>query len=200
MYKLFVAGIDEAGRGPLVGPVTAACVVLRAGYKNSKIKDSKKLSEKQRNALFNEIVAASLAHSIISVGSRRIDRLNILQATKKAMCLAAERVSAQLDAKFGKSLLHVMTDGNMRLDLSFSQESVVKGDSKLLAISAASILAKVARDRLMQTLDDKYPGYGIEAHKGYPTKFHKEQVAILGPSPAHRMTFSGVKEHAGKFI
>lgn len=196
MYKLFLAGIDEAGRGPLVGPVTAACVVLMPGYKNSRIKDSKKLSEKQRNMLFAEIVEASIAYSIISVGSRRIDSLNILQATKKAMCLAAVKVQMQLQEKFGESCLHVLIDGNMKLSLPFSQESIVKGDSKLLSISAASILAKVERDRLMQSLDGKYPGYGIDAHKGYPTKFHKAQVAALGPSPAHRLTFSGVKEHA----
>lgn len=197
MKNLFLAGIDEAGRGPLVGPVTAACVVLEPGYQNSRITDSKKLSEKVRNSLYEEIRDASLAYSVVSVGSRRIDRINILAATKLAMSLCAMKVSEKLSARFGVSgSLHCLVDGNMQIPGLSSYESIVKGDSKILLIAAASILAKVERDRLMQRLEEKYPGYGIEKHKGYPTKFHKERVKDLGPTPAHRLTFAGVREHA----
>ncbi|MCB0336039.1 MAG: ribonuclease HII [Bdellovibrionales bacterium] len=179
-----IAGIDEAGRGPLAGPVVAAAVVLPEGYQNPLITDSKKLSAKKRELLAVEIKQVACSYSIVAVGHRRIDRLNILQATRTAMKLAAARV----DADF------IRIDGNVGIDCAVPFETVVQGDSKHIEISAASILAKVYRDELMTTLDRKYPGYGFSGHAGYPTKSHKEAIATQGPCPVHRLSFRGVKE------
>lgn len=196
--RFAVGGIDEAGRGPLAGPVTAACVVLPPCYHNDRIGDSKQLSHKLREELYPEIVQSAVAWSVVSVGPRRIESLNIRQATALAMRLAAERVFVKLAAKCPKLTrrdLHLLIDGNMLLETDLSQDAIVKGDSRVLAIAAASILAKVTRDRLMLTLDLHYPGYGFAGHKGYPTKPHIEKVAELGVSMAHRRTFSGVREY-----
>jgi len=179
-----IAGIDEVGRGPLAGPVVAAAVVFPPEYKNSEINDSKQLSKKKRESLIETIKANALSWSIISVGHRRIDLLNIREASRFAMKLALARVNAE----------YALVDGNTRLDSPLPHEAIIKGDSKFIQIAAASILAKVYRDHLMEVLDCKYPGYGFAKHAGYPTKFHREAIAKLGPCPIHRTTFKGVKE------
>ena len=179
-----ICGVDEAGRGPLAGPVVAAAVIFPTGYKNSAINDSKQLSALKREQLVNVIKESSLAWAIIGVGPRRIEQLNILGATKLAMKLAVERVNADL----------ALIDGNQRINISIPQRTVVGGDAIHVEISAASILAKVWRDHLMKVLGAKYPGYGFEKHAGYPTEFHRSAVKLLGPSRVHRKTFAGVRE------
>jgi ribonuclease HII len=177
-----ICGVDEAGRGPLAGPVVAAAVVYDESYENADIRDSKVMSAKQRNALFEHIKETAFAWSIIAVGPRRIEEINILQATKLAMRLAVARVEADL----------VLIDGNQRIDCRLPQRTVVGGDRLHVQISAASILAKVWRDRLMETLGARYPGYGFEKHAGYPTPSHKRAIVELGPCRVHRKTFAGV--------
>ncbi|NLF25684.1 MAG: ribonuclease HII [Deltaproteobacteria bacterium] len=182
---MLIAGIDEAGRGPLAGPVVAAAVVFNDGYYNPQIRDSKQLSAKKREELAQVVKQAAVAWSIVAVGPRRIDRMNIRQATKLAMSLALRRVKADF----------VLIDGDMLIDTALPQRNVVKGDSLHVEISAASILAKVHRDQLMRVLDSKYPGYGLAKHAGYPTKSHRDAISKLGPSCIHRRTFAGVKEY-----
>lgn len=181
---MLVAGIDEAGRGPLAGPVVAACVVFPKNYSNKDITDSKKLSKKKRDSLVSEIKENAIEYSVVAVGHKRIDKLNIREATKIAMKNAAFRVKAD----------KYLIDGNMLIDIPFSQEAIVKGDSKFIQISAASILAKTYRDNLMEVLDLKYPGFNFTKHAGYPTKAHKLAIQNLGPSTVHRKTFRGVSE------
>lgn len=185
--RLIVAGIDEAGRGPLAGPVTVAATVFRPGYKNSKIQDSKKLSKLQREKLYSEIINNCLAYEIVNLSPKEIDEINIRQATLKGMRLCAKKILE----KFPNSSF--LIDGNMDLGSEFCSEYVIKGDAKFLTISAASILAKVSRDRIMKEYDKDFPQYGFAQHNGYPTKMHKELVQKHGPCPIHRMTFSGVK-------
>lgn len=180
-----IAGADEAGRGPLAGPVVGAAVVLPEGYINPEIKDSKKLSPKKRELLFIEITSKAVAWSVVAVGHKRIESLNILNASLLAMALATIRCKAEM----------VLVDGNQRLPIDLTQRTIVGGDGKEVAISAASIIAKVCRDRLMRKLDEFYPGYGFSSHFGYPTSEHRESIIRLGPSPIHRKTFSGVKEY-----
>ena len=190
---------DEAGRGPLAGPVTAACVVFAPQYYNEKITDSKKLSEKQRGVLYGEIIQNALAYSIVSVGQSRIDRLNILGATKLAMFYAVKRVygsismvSPELDCG-----IRILIDDNQLITpfqnsdfgVQLYQEAIVKGNAKVAQISAASILAKVTRDRLMLKMARQYPGYGFEVHKGYPTKAHYEKIKELGVCKVRRRSF-----------
>ena len=182
--NVLVAGVDEVGRGPLAGPVVAAAVVLPEGFTNPGIVDSKKLKASQRESAAEIIRKNALSWSLIAVGSRRIDKINIREATRLAMSLAVRRVSAD----------RVLIDGNMPIHTELPQETVVKGDAKHIEIAAASILAKVYRDNLMKTLDEKYPGYNFSKHSGYPTKAHKAAVAELGPCPVHRVSFRGVKE------
>lgn len=174
--------MDEAGRGPLAGPVVAAAVVYNEGFTDPRIKDSKALSAKQREHLFEYIKETALSWSIVAVGPRRIDQINILQATKLAMRLAVERISADL----------VLVDGNQPILTSINQRTVIGGDRLHVEISAASILAKVWRDRLMDKLATRYPGYGLEKHAGYPTAAHRAALVELGPSRVHRKTFAGV--------
>ena len=189
-----IAGADEAGRGPLAGPVTGACVVLPVGYEHKYLKDSKKLTALQRESAFVDIVNSALAFSVVCVGNRRIDLINIRQASRLAMKLAAFRVHRQL---FGEAIINpnfwLLIDGNMGLDTGFNETTIIKGDAKVKEISAASILAKVTRDWLMSVLDNKYPGYGLNGHKGYPTKAHLNSISTLGPTCVHRKTFKGVK-------
>ncbi len=194
-HNFWTAGIDEAGRGPLAGPVTAACVCLPKKFRDSAIGDSKKLSAAERELAEVEIKSVALAFSVVSVGHHRIERLNIREATRTAMLLASNRVFAQLSERHGIGRIIYLIDGNTPIATSHAQETIVKGDDTLLAISAASILAKVARDRLMSTLSQKYTGYGFEQHKGYATDTHRRQIVALGPSPVHRRTFAGVREH-----
>ncbi len=180
--SMLICGVDEAGRGPLAGPVVAAAAVFDESFTHPEIQDSKALTAKQRNRLFDYITQSASSWSIIAVGPRRIEELNILQATKLAMKLAVERVAADL----------VLIDGNQPIVCALPQRTVIGGDRLHVQISAASILAKVWRDRLMETLGKKYPGYGLEKHSGYPTPAHKKAIIELGPCRVHRRTFAGV--------
>lgn len=203
---LFIAGIDEAGRGPLAGPVTAACVVLPSSFTNSEITDSKKLTTVQRERLYGEIINIATAYSVISVGSKRIDVINIREATRLAMRLCAEKVYLALLKGTPKKyvepsclpVLHILIDGNTAIETSFTQETIIKGDEKIVSISAASILAKVTRDRLMVKLGQLYPDYDLAGHKGYSTQFHREAIKRKGPSKIHRLNFAGVREFVRK--
>jgi len=184
-YKT-IAGVDEAGRGPLAGPVMAAAVILTPEFDISGIDDSKKLSEKAREALYERITAKAKTWAVALVDAGEIDRINILQSTKKAMVKAIHSLKAQPD--------YVLVDGNQRLKIDLRQQTIVGGDGKSASIAAASILAKVARDRLMARYHEKWPEYDFLAHKGYATKKHMEAIKKYGPCPMHRMTFNKVKE------
>lgn len=177
----YLAGVDEAGRGPLAGPVFAAAVILDDDVLIDGINDSKKLSEKKRDELYDIIREKAAAYSVCAVSEARIDEINILQATFQAMRGAVERLEIKPD--------YVLIDGNKSPGLASGHETVVKGDSKSMAIAAASILAKVARDRYMLRMAKKYPGYGFEQHKGYGTKAHYEAIERLGVSEIHRRSF-----------
>jgi ribonuclease HII len=176
-----IAGIDEAGRGPLAGPVIAAAVVLDAANPIAGLRDSKKLSEKKRESLYQEIMAKALAVGIGRAEPEEIDAINILQATMLAMQRAF----------FDMSLMptQVLVDGNRSPQLPCSCAAIVKGDDKIIEISAASIIAKVTRDREMVRMDKKYPGYGFAQHKGYPTRAHKALIKQQGLSEIHRKSF-----------
>ena len=179
-YKL-IAGVDEAGRGPLAGPVCVASVILPDNAYLEKINDSKKLTDKVKDRLYDEIMEIAIAYSIVLVSHEEIDRLNILNATFKGMCDAVNSLSVKPD--------YVLIDGNRIKGMEIPHECVVKGDSKSISIAAASILAKVTRDRLCLEHDALYPEYGIAKHKGYPTAEHMDAVRKYGPSPIHRLTF-----------
>lgn len=181
----YVAGVDEAGRGPLAGPVVAAAVILDPENPIAGLMDSKKLSEKKREALAIEIRAKALAWAVASAQVEEIDQLNILQASLLAMRRAVMGLSIVPE--------RVQVDGNQCPQLGMPVEAIVKGDSLIPAISAASILAKVARDALMREMDREYPGYGLAGHKGYPTAGHIEALGKLGPTPIHRRSFGPVK-------
>lgn len=176
-----VAGVDEAGRGPLAGPVVAAAVILNPNQPITGLADSKLLSEKKRDALFDVIIAQALGYGIGWASPEEIDTVNILQAT----FLAMRRAKQQL--KISPSL--VLVDGNQDPQLGCPTQMIIQGDRLIPAISAASILAKVTRDRWMLQLDQQYPGYGFAQHKGYPTRAHKEAILHLGLSAVHRKSF-----------
>lgn len=176
-----VCGIDEAGRGPLAGPVCAAAVILPLGLEIEGLNDSKKLSEKKREALYDIITEKAVAYNIALVDEKTIDEINILQATFKAMRNAVESLSVKPDI--------ALIDGNQKPGLSIEQRTIVKGDAKSMSVAAASILAKVTRDRLMIKLDEEYPEYQFAKHKGYGTKLHYECLEKYGVSPVHRRTF-----------
>lgn len=195
----WVAGIDEAGRGPLAGPVTAACVCLPPRFSCDGVSDSKKLTATEREELEPIIRTAALAFAIVSVGHHRIDALNIREATRRAMLLAARRVHDELSQRFGDGRMVLLIDGNMKIETNHHQEPIVKGDDRIMSISAASILAKVTRDRIMCTLAKKYEGYGFENHKGYGTAEHRQEIAGRGPCRVHRRSFGGVREHLPGF-
>ncbi len=179
-FKL-VCGIDEAGRGPLCGPVCAAAVILPVDCEIDGINDSKKLSEKKREALFDVIKEKAVAWSVAMVDAKTIDEINILQATFTAMRNAVDGLSVKPDA--------ALIDGNQKPGLNIEQRTIVKGDAKSASIAAASILAKVSRDRYMKKLDEKYPEYKFSQHKGYGTKLHYEMIEEYGICPEHRKTF-----------
>ncbi|MTI14257.1 ribonuclease HII [Sansalvadorimonas verongulae] len=181
-----IAGVDEVGRGPLCGAVVTAAVILDPNKPIVGLNDSKKLSEKKRDALFDEIREKALAWAIGRCEVEEIDKLNILQATMVAMHRAVSRLSV-------KPTL-VLVDGNRTPDFGIPARAEVKGDGRIAEISAASILAKVVRDREMVELDKQYPGYGIAGHKGYPTKAHMEALKTLGVTPIHRRSFKPVRE------
>ena len=182
-----ICGVDEAGRGPLAGPVCAAAVILPKGLEIPGLTDSKKLTDKKRRELFPVIKELAVAYGIGLASHEEIDEINILQATYLAM----ERALAQLSVKPDIALI----DGNRAKDFGLPVRTVVKGDSLSMNIAAASILAKVARDRYITEMGEKYPEYNFQKHKGYGTKEHLEAIAKYGPSPIHRLTFKGVKEH-----
>ncbi len=178
------AGVDEAGRGPLAGPVVAAAVILPAGFSHPSIRDSKALSPAARERAFALIEDAAVAVAVASASPEEIDAINILQASLLAMRRSVDGLSHPPD------FLYV--DGRFPVPCLLPQEPLVRGDARCLSVAAASILAKVTRDRLMRDLDRLYPGYGFSAHKGYPTPEHYAALARLGPCPVHRMTFRGV--------
>lgn len=176
-----ICGLDEAGRGPLAGAVYAAAVVFRDDIFISGLNDSKKIAEKKREELFDEITEKAEAYNIAFASVEEIDALNILNASMLAMKRAAEGLTVSID--------YALADGNKVPNLSVMTEAVVKGDSISASIAAASILAKVSRDRYMRELDDMYPQYQFAKHKGYGTKLHYEMLRKYGPSPVHRITF-----------
>lgn len=176
-----ICGIDEAGRGPLAGPVCAAAVILPEGLEIPGLNDSKKLTDKKRRELFPIIEEQALAYGIGWASQEEIDDINILQATFLAMSRAVEQLNIRPDL--------ALVDGNRAPTLDLPVETVVKGDSLSASIAAASVLAKVSRDDVMLRMAEEYPGYGFEVHKGYGTKAHYEALRTLGPSPIHRRTF-----------
>lgn len=176
-----VCGCDEAGRGPLCGPVVAAAVILPLGVEIEGLNDSKKLTEKKREKLFDIIKEKAVAYAIAEASPEEIDEINILNASMLAMRRAVEALSVKAD--------FALIDGNCSRGFSIPTETVVSGDAKCASIAAASILAKVTRDRGCIELDKEYPMYGIAKHKGYPTKDHMNAVREHGPSPIHRKTF-----------
>ncbi len=176
-----VCGCDEAGRGPLCGPVVAAAVILPRGIEIEGLNDSKKLTEKKREKLFDIIKEKAVAYAIAEASPEEIDDINILNASMLAMCRAVESLSVKAD--------FALIDGNCSRGFKIPTETVVKGDAKSASIAAASILAKVTRDKGCIELDAMYPEYGIAKHKGYPTKDHMDAVRKYGPSPIHRKSF-----------
>ena len=185
-----IIGVDEAGRGPLAGPVVSAAVLLKVVSFNTRIDDSKKLSPSERESAFPDIINNSV-FGIGIVSEEIIDKINILEATRLSMQQAVNSLMRKLGDLKGKSL-YAIVDGNMKLDLPLPYMSIVKGDTKSLSIAAASILAKVTRDRIMFGYDNLYPEYGFSKHKGYPTKEHRDILREIGPSRIHRKSFAGV--------
>ena len=182
-----IAGVDEAGRGPLAGPVVSAAVVLPDGFKTGEIKDSKKLTPRQREQAYARIYAEAQAVGIGIVDPLEIDRINILQATRLSMIIALANLAPR------PSL--ALIDGNFKIPTRLPQQPIVKGDARSVSIAAASIVAKVSRDHLMQRYHEDYPQFGFNGHKGYPTKAHKGAIAQHGPCLIHRRSFRGVREH-----
>ena len=177
----YLAGVDEAGRGPLAGPVVAAAVIFKKNTLINNINDSKQLTEKQREQLFDKIITKALSYSVSIIDHNTIDEVNILNASMLAMKEAVEGLNIKPDL--------VLVDGNRKFSSELPVIPIVKGDSKSFSIAAASIIAKVTRDRLMKTLAIDYPEYLWEKNKGYPTKQHTEIINEIGPSPLHRKTF-----------
>jgi len=187
VIKGLLAGTDEAGRGPLAGNVVAAAVILNPEQIIVGLDDSKKLSEKKRESLAVEIKQKALAWSVVSISPQQIDEMNILQASLFAMKTAAEKLQVKPD--------HVFVDGNKTLlDCFCGNTAIIKGDARVAEISAASILAKVARDAQMLELHEQYPAYGFDKHKGYPTKVHREILKQIGPCPEHRRSYAPVRD------
>jgi ribonuclease HII len=186
-YNL-IAGCDEVGRGPLAGPLVAAAVILDRNHIIEGLNDSKKLSEKKRQVLYDEIVQHALAYSIVFIDEETIDEINVYQASKKGMIMAIEA----LDKKPDFILSDAMPLGQ------YKHEAIIKGDSKSATIAAASILAKVARDKYMIELDEVYPQYGFKAHKGYPTKQHIEALDTYGVLKIHRKSYKPIYQRLNK--
>lgn len=180
-----VAGVDEAGRGPLAGPVVAGAVILDPHNPIDGLQDSKRLTAARREALYVEIQEKALAWAVASADVEEIDRINILQATMLAMQRAVDALQPAAE--------HALIDGNRCPVLACPAQAIVKGDSRVAAISAASIMAKVSRDREMLSLDLQYPGYGLARHKGYPSKAHIEALESLGVTPIHRRSYAPVR-------
>lgn len=181
-----IGGVDEVGRGPLIGPVVACCCVLPEGFKLEGLTDSKKLTEKKREEFYEYLVKNTI-YGIGMISAEKIDEVNIYEATKLAMYEAIKNVRKQIDLEY------VLIDA-MPLDLDIPSNSIIKGDAKSISIAAASVIAKVTRDRLMIELDKKYPMYGYAKHKGYPTKKHIEAIHEYGLIEGYRKTYGPVKE------
>lgn len=181
----YIAGVDEVGRGPLVGPVVAACVVLPKNYKLDGLTDSKKLSEKKRDKFYEILMNDALGVGIGIISAEVIDEVNIYQASKLAMIEAIKNVNCKIE--------HVLVDA-MPLDLEIPSTSIIHGDALSLSIAAASVIAKVTRDKMMYELDIKYPMYGFGKHKGYPTKEHLENIKKYGILDNYRKSYKPVKE------
>ena len=181
-----IAGVDEVGRGPLVGPVVTACVILPENINLERLTDSKKLSEKKRNFFYDEIKRQAISIGIGIVSNEEIDKINIYEATKVAMKQAISNCDVKPE--------HVLIDA-MKLDLDIPSTSIIKGDLLSISISAASVIAKVTRDRMMYELDKKYPMYDFKSNKGYPTKEHLEAIKKYGIIPEHRKSYGPVKEY-----
>lgn len=184
-----IGGVDEVGRGPLIGSVVAACVVLPEDFHLEGLTDSKKLSEKKRNLFYDIIQEQALAIGIGIIDEKKIDEVNIYEATKLAMKEAIQNTNIKLD--------HVLIDA-MPLDISIPTTSIIKGDSKSISIAAASVIAKVTRDKMMYELDQKYPMYDLKHNKGYPTKKHLEAIQEYGITKYHRLSYGPVKEYQDK--
>ncbi len=182
-----VAGIDEAGRGPLAGPVVAAAVILPEHFELPGLNDSKQLSERQRNRLFPMIHEQALAVGIGVSRADEIDHINILQATLKGMTRAVQRLAVQPD--------FLLVDGISPVPVGIEQKTLTKGDCRSLSIAAASVVAKVVRDRIMVAYDRLFPEYGFASHKGYGSQGHRDAIARYGPCICHRRSFAGVREH-----
>ena len=187
-YNL-IAGIDEVGRGPLVGPVVTACVILPKGYVLEGLTDSKKLSEKKRDKFYDIIMNDAIAVGIGIIDNETIDKVNIYESTKLAMYQAIDNCKVKPD--------YILIDA-MKLDLDVPNVSIIKGDLKSISISAASVIAKVTRDRMMYDLDKKYPMYKFAKNKGYPTKEHVEAIEKYGIIVEHRKTFNPVSKYLGR--
>ena len=181
-----IGGVDEVGRGPLVGPVVAACCVLPEEFNLDGLTDSKKLSEKKRDYFFEEIKKQAITYGIGIVSEKRIDEINIYQATKEAMIMAINQCDPKPE--------YVLTDA-MKLDIDIPITPIIKGDLKSITISAASVLAKVTRDRMMYELDKKYPMYDFKSNVGYPTKKHLEAIEKYGIIPEHRRSYGPVADY-----
>jgi len=182
-----IAGVDEAGRGPLAGPVVAAAVILPPDIAIPGLDDSKVLTPSQRDRLYDTIREVCRAQNVAVVGTETIDAINILQAARLAMKQAVEGLGVVAD--------YVLIDGNQPIDVTIGQRTIVGGDGRSLSIAAASVLAKVHRDRLMTAYHETYPQYGFDRHKGYGTRHHRDRIREWGPCPIHRRTFKGVKEY-----
>lgn len=184
----FIAGVDEVGRGPLVGAVVAACVVLPEEFHLDGLTDSKKLSEKKRNFFFDEIKKQALGVGVGVIDEKKIDEVNIYEATKLAMKMAID------DCKKNCKIEHILIDA-MPLELDIPTTSIIKGDLKSITISAASVIAKVTRDRMLDELDEKFPMYDFKKNKGYPTKKHLAAIEEFGILPEHRRSYGPVKKY-----
>ena len=182
-----IGGTDEAGRGPLYGPVVAACVVLPKDFKLDGLNDSKKLSEKKRN-LFYDYIISNTVYGVGIVSSEEIDEINIYEASRKAMIIAIKEVQKQIPLEY------VLSDA-MSIEIDIPVMPIIKGDAKSYTIAAASVIAKVTRDRLLYEIDNKYPQYGFKNHKGYPTKKHLEAINKYGIIDGYRKTYGPIKKY-----
>ena len=182
-----IAGTDEAGRGPLYGPVVAACVVLPKNFELEGLNDSKKLTEKKRNEYYNYLIE-NVTYGVGIISPKEIDEINIYEASRKAMKIAIDEVRKQIKVDY------VLTDA-MPIDLDIPVKPIIKGDAKSITIAAASVIAKVTRDKMMYEIDEKHPEYGFKNHKGYPTKKHIEAINKYGLIDGYRKTYGPVKKY-----
>ncbi len=187
----YIGGVDEVGRGPLIGPVVAACIVLPENFILEGLNDSKKLSEKKRDLFYEYIINNCVVYGIGIVSEKEIDEINIYEASKKAMTIAIKEVQSK------SKLEHVLVDA-MPLVLDVKSTSIIKGDAKSISIAAASVIAKVTRDRMMYEINEKYPMYGFDKHKGYPTKKHIEAIKKYGLIEGYRLSYQPIKEMIGR--